>query len=249
MDWLLAESELSDWLQALLVILLVAGSAFAAVAKKLIEFFGGAKADDSPSVGDKPTARSAGPEPQRPVARPMTPQRRTASPRTPPVAAPFPSQATSETPRPVQPPRPPAAPGPRPAPLVPPSLVRERPPARPTIHEGLPSEKPSVVGHGGEVPPHLPSEDLRDAHITERGHEDLPSEVRAGKREARGKGPAPSRRLSRAPLIAEVVAEPAADQGLRDLVRHPTRAELRRAIIMNEILGPPVAVRPLEEWS
>ena len=249
MDWLLAESDLSDWLQGLLLILLVAGSAFAAVAKKLIEFFGGKKADDSAAAGDKPTARSIHQKPQRPVARPMTQQPRPAPPGTPPVASPFPSQATPETPRPVQLLRPPTAPGPPPSPVVPSSLVRERPPARQSFHEALPSEKPSVVGSAGDVHAHLPSEDLGGAHLAGKIHRDLPSEVRAGKRKARGERPAPSRRVSRPPLIAEVAAEAAADQGLGDFVRHPTRAELRRAIIMKEILGPPVVLRPLDESS
>jgi hypothetical protein len=105
------------------------------------------------------------------------------------------------------------------------------------------------VGPAGDGHAHLPSEDLRGAHIAGTIHRDLPSEVRAGKRKAKGESPAPSRRVSRPPLIAEVAAEAVADQGLSDLVRHPTRAELRRAIIMNEILGPPVAVRPFEEPS
>jgi hypothetical protein len=30
-------------------------------------------------------------------------------------------------------------------------------------------------------------------------------------------------------------------------IRHPTRAALRQAIVMNEILGPPIALRPRDE--
>jgi hypothetical protein len=245
----LAQSEFSDLLDIVLYVAIVALSALGWLAKKLIEYFGGPKAERKETRPDVMEAEEieepadvypagTGPRPMPPPARPATGRR---GPR--PVARPYPTPTA-----------PPTRPVPRPGHAAPPTVERRPAP-------------PPVTPRPQQPPPSPPFERRPPREL----HLDLPSErVETKRRSTRRRAGLPSKRAPRErkrrpklkrgveiEILEPSLAQRFAPRKTRDVqgeqdellafVQHPTRQSLRQAIVMNEILGPPVGLRPFED--
>ena len=211
-----------DWIQ-IIILALVAGSAvFGKVTKTLIRKFSPKKDPDAPVLGRPEPLPRRPPPPARPVARPMP-------------------QAPTATPQAAGPVAPPAQP---------------RPASRFPRVESLPQMLRGVfkqLGDAGETPPSrsapLPAAPPPQARAAP-GIERAGRKPVAARKRARSK-PGASPVAGVRPLVASVaegdVQETQIKDSPLDTVRHPTRASLRRAIIMNEILSPPLALRRDDE--
>ena len=247
--------DLNDWIRLIVVILLIGGSALGGVAKTLINKFGG-KASGEDESASKPDGRSATPlrqQPMHPVARPM-PQRRGEQ-----------GQATAR-PYPLQP----ATPMPSDQ-ASPPSLVRRGRAALPSETVAQPVAR--IPTPSRRMPPPLvqpaePGARPRPVAVEPRSippRQRPPQAAPAPQPKRRAKVRA---RASTKPKEAETTLGTLADRHLEvsagllhpdteaikrvqrvavDPIRRPTRQGLRRAIIMNEILGPPIALRPPDD--
>jgi len=235
----------------IIILVLVGGSAIGGVVKALIEKFGGKdsseyrkKRTDSKEADRPQPARSGHPparpaRPAHPPARPTHPPARPVATRSEaqPVARPLPtrpiaqlSQGESAAPAIPRPQRrsPPQRPVARPAP----ETARQTP-ARPTRQVRVkqprparsPAPRPELTLQESMREFDERGSSLVDHHLTTA----LPSEGVAH----------PSTELAHPD---EQIAE---DRTLDlDAIRTPTPRALRQAIIMNEILGPPLALRP-----
>lgn len=213
---------MDDWIQ-IIILALVAGSAiFGKVTKTLIRKFSPKKDPETPVLGRPEPALRRPPPPARPVARPM-PQAPTATPQgSGPVAPPARPRPVSKFPR----------------------------------VESLPQMLRGVfaqLGEAGEAtqsrpapPPVAPPPHARAAPGVERTGRQ-PVAARQRTRSKAGTAPADKAR----PRVASVEKSGIRKTQIKDsplgTVRHPTRASLRRAIIMNEILSPPLALRRDDE--
>ncbi len=236
---------LGDWIQTIIFLLVVGSAALGSIAKVLIRKFS-PKEPPGPAKLDRRTApRRQRPVPPlaRPVARPM-PQRPTPQAQAPPpVASPMGPQPkldqprvdslpemlrevfsqltdTVETvqPRPPHPARPVGGPGQRPTPPRP-KRSRRRPahPLGRTLPEAAPKTRRDMLAGRPGG-----TEGLLDglAMSWDSAYE-LPAQD--GIQKSKGRGFQPG------------------------AIQHQTRASLRRAIIMSEVLGPPLAIRPPDE--
>ena len=204
---------MDDWIQ-IIILALVAGSAiFGKVTKTLIRKFSPKKDPDTPVLGRPVPLPRRPPPPARPVARPM------------------PSPEGS-------------------GPVAPPA--RPRPVSKFPRVESLPEMLREVFAQLGDVgetpqskPAPPPTARSRPAHAA-------PGVERTGRQPVAAR----KRTRSKAGTTQAVKARPrsvSVEKGgirrtqIKDsplgTVRHPTRASLRRAIIMNEILSPPLALR------
>ena len=231
---MLAQPEIDNWLQIVIAILVVGGSVIGAVSKKLIQAFS-PKEPDKPGQtpagvpgagGPRRPAPAQGPgQPARPVARPMT---RT-SPRPPsvepPVGRPYappppvviytaPEESAQ---RPA--PRPPTAPRPRPATPVPARAEQRLGHLEPAVLEEEARFEAATERRMAHLESAVPEEELHfDEDIEERlGHVESTPPVPA----------AAGRSRARVPVISR-----------------PSRQTLRRAVVLREILSPPLALRP-----
>jgi hypothetical protein len=213
---LLAAGGLEGWIETIILLLVIGGSALASIAKPLIKKFGGQDPEESAQqrrerqAGRSPAARPRPAQPAAPVARPMPPR---------PVVPKARAAPTVATPAPVQPiPREPAEKRP-PYPVRRPSVPLARP---------RPVEKPQRVRL-------VADHDLGrlEAKVAQRHLESA----------------APSRRVVHPKTEADHAAtRPSLEfDRLLASIRHPTRTALRQAIVMSEILSPPVGLRPLDE--
>jgi hypothetical protein len=210
-----------DWSNYVYLILIVL-SGLGAIANKAIERFGGKKGADvqSPGEGAKPKYPPLVTKNKTPRATPQPTYR----PAPPPMIAP-----TAQRPRPA------------PQPV--------RPVARPLSSRG-PAPAPSPVTRTARPAP--------TAKRQHAGHENLPSEIaelitqRASaeaKKPTTGREKAPSRRIGRAPLSDTRDTHAASPTSPQMVLGLGTPDELRRAILLREILGPPVALRDEDPWS
>ena len=209
-----------DWIQ-IIILALVAGSAiFGKVTKTLIRKFSPKKDPETPVLGRPEPALRRPPPPARPMARPM-PQAPT-----PQAAGPVPSPA------------------------------RPRPASKFPRVESLPKMLREVfkqLGDAGETPPSQPAPPPVAPSPPPRaapGIERTGSKPVAARQRTRSKpGATPAAGVW--PLVASVTESDVRKTQIKDspldTVRHPTRASLRRAIIMNEILSPPLALRRVDE--
>lgn len=234
---------MEDWVEIIIVLLVVGGSAFGAISKKLIEAFTPKERGDSAHP-----PRPAPPRPRPP--RPTT---------TPPTVRPTPPSA-----------RPRREPPPIERPTVLETILGgEIPEAIPIPTE--PKRPTPKAERSGSAPPHRPTPPRRPPMPKPRHSESVPSvppgEARRGRvisaveddRTKRG-----IRTPTAAPIdvpfgqlesaIAEEIDSAAASAGVRTSsgvalpgVGSPTPANLRQAILLCEILGPPVALRPDSE--
>jgi len=215
MNLILAQQgSVDDWIQYIVVIVVVGLSVLGQVSKALIKKFSPEEREQrrqdevTPTMSAPPPLRDAAP--RSPVAPPA--RRRTS--RTPAAARPRPM-------RPITP-RPQAPPIARPRPAAPRQLSTSPPPPaaqpRPVLQEADPllqrrhlAQIASVIEKEGEI-----VEEAVREHI---GHveSDLPEIVEATVVESHG------------PFA------------------RPSRAMLRRAIVFNEVLAPPLALRPASD--
>jgi hypothetical protein len=213
---MLAIQDIGDWIQGVVVLIIIAGSALGGLGKAIT-----AKLDRAREAA-KGEGQQAAPRTIRtvtPVARPMPPQRRQPQLFERPVAkplAPSPPQPRAELP-PTLPPMVKtlleavlnteidATPRPRPVCLQPPPRPRPASPKAP---------KPAAVNRRS-----IDEREERKAELVEKriGH------------------------VQR--HVAPVAAPTTSDDGMT-LFDRPTHRDLRRAIILNEILSPPLALRP-----
>ncbi len=249
---LLADLDLQELLRLGFVALVVVGSMVGGIIKNLRDKKAN-QAEDTPTPGDGGPSTSP-PErarPARPVAQPMPPRPQTpsAAPQPPPAQA-WQSRPASAPPRPAgssprgHPQQAPSAPSLRPRPARAPLIQRDRqaPPRRPAE----PTARP--VTHRLRPPVELQAE---AAGISPK-RPSKPVARRKAKPPTARKLDKPKRRTLEQEMRArDVAAEPAIVTGEIgdeiDPIRHPTRASLRQAILLNEILSPPLALRPPEE--
>lgn len=236
--------EFGDWIQIIVVVLVVGGSILGPISKKLIEKFGAEKPGESDAARPARTSRPQPStprrqmQPQHSVARPMPPGARPQA--MPPSSQPLP--LPEEIFQPVAPPRgmvpqggsaeQPERPPPRPPTAAPVSVPRHM--ARPSVsvrakqqHRPAPAPRPKQPVHD-RVEEHLGR--LESALDDETAQVDVDIEERLGHIESELEAPDATTKA----------------RGRTDKIGHQTRRSLRHAIVMREILGPPIALRPPE---
>ena len=255
--------DIDGWIEIILAILVFGGAAFAAIAKKLIAAFTPDETDKTKIESVKPEGDDVTPvspprpaRPAYPVARPMPPQPGAPSTSAPPMVQPYPrrpgARSVTEV-TPVEPSLGPAVEAPRTRAVPEPSLPRRpRRPAPATSVPGLPPRvsRPAPLPQARPLPPKSaaegePTEDTFDhihpevelEHIhpaVEREH--LHPDDDLGHLD-------PEAHLGH--MNATVPTKAAGQEALvrAGMVAPFSRDMLRRAIVMNEILGPPVALR------
>ena len=115
-----------------------------------------------------------------------------------------------------------------PPPVLMPPVVAAPRPVRPPL-------PPNVVVTRRAVPPPLPL-------LVEPAGGVLPPKVANRRRPASDLDPAIRRRAAGADPTGQTLRPPAATANLRGLLRASSRSELRRAILLREVLGPPRAL-------
>lgn len=244
---------LKDWINTIVILVIVAGSILGPVAKWLIAKTGGGAEDEPKAIpGARGEVKELAPRGRvpsaRPVAQPMpTPgQRREAAARPhAPLArdsqvAPSTAGGARRDPRTGVPTaRPTVSQEPGPAtPVIPPPprVTPRRPPVRPAPP---PAERPPVRVARSQRRISVKPKESKLSHLeptldTTLGEEDTKFAKRADQLGT-------LRRERTAELVPEVVPDEF------DAVRHPTRRSLRQAILMKEILGLPLALRPPDD--
>lgn len=249
------QSGLDDWIQIIILVLIVGGSVFGAISKKLIAVFS-PKEDTSKGTGDVASKR----RPPTPASRvqPGPSAQRPAQPtRQPPITRPYPSRPMPAAPvagrgeprRPTPASRPPSQrlTPPKPIPVsqqAPQTLVAEHAEvvARPSPARRRDLSEPACAQeHLGHIISALDEEgELIDTTVEDHlGH----LESRLGIREDRF-DEAVEERLGRVEPESgtQPCARPAGAPVLA--IGSPSRRALRRAVVMSEILAPPLALRP-----
>ena len=211
-----------DWSNYIYLILIVL-SGLGALANKIIERFGGKKGAEDPSPVE-PLARKYPPLVTK-GDRPRSTPQPLSQPAPPPIVA-----QTRQAPRPT--PQPMARPVARATPSRPP--IPARPPQRRT------ARAPSPIKHKHTVHEDLPSEVAE--HVAHRA---AVKQVEAATRPKKAR----SQSIDRAAL-SETTETPRWVPAEEHMIQGLTSPEeLRRAILLREILGPPVALREDDPWS
>ncbi len=220
---MLAIQDIGDWIQGVVVLIIIAGSALGGLGKAITAKLDRAReAAKAKGEGQQETPRTI--RQVTPVARPMPPPRRPPQVFERPVARPLPPQVRTQPRADMPPTFPPvvrtildmvldgavdleAA-----VPTPPPQPRRARPPAPQRVTEPPPA-RPKVGRRSIE------EREERKAELVEKriGH------------------------VQR--HVAPATAPASPDDGIT-LFDRPTHSDLRRAIILNEILSPPLALRP-----
>jgi hypothetical protein len=218
---LLAAGDLSDMVETVILLLVIGASVLGSIAKPLIKKFGGETPEDAMK---RRTEQSQRPRPQ--PARPAHPAARPAQPR-PPIATAEPARPVAQTPsiEPAIPPR--VRPTTRPTPTRP--IARARPAhARRPASEDVPYAEVSL------------EPDLSERHLREL-------QTRVEKRHIDAAKPSEEVVHPKTEDAHAYAIDHSAHEEELLAIRHPTRAFLRQAIVMNEILGPPIALRPPDD--
>lgn len=227
-----AQVDFGDWMEIGVLLLVAAASVLAPIVKKIIQALGPKESgkevkdilveveeelDEAPLPA--PPARRA--PPGYPVARPRPPAR--ASSGQPPMAKPM---------------------------VPPPSRrdavaeIRETRPIEPTT---LPPSSPPGPRRSARTPPTRPvppaARSFREERLVHVAKKQRPESQAPKKRMER---PLRERDLGDLKPSHKPVA-PGAGRERDSAIGHPSRAELRRAILMREILGPPVALRETDD--
>ena len=264
MDYLILGQRDINWLQMVVLGVIIAGSVLGPVAKKLIEKFSPVK-EQEPGTG-RPKQRGQGaPSPPRvppahPVARPLPPQLGPQRPAARPVArghVPPPPVEQFElevvlppvTPHPRTAPRRPAAQQP---PTRPPQVPTAAPPPRPRRE---PAQRSATKPERGRRIARKPSETPYDGVEARLGHLEPTVADRLGHLESALEDEtveveaAVEDRLGHMDSDLDVVDPTSARSRRRTglLARRPTRRALQHAVLMREILGPPLALRTPDE--
>ena len=234
-----APKGLEGWINTIVILLIIGGSILGPVAKWLIAKTRRDAEEEPGKIGSG--GQEAGPRaprprvpPAHPVARPMQVGGRQRETPEPPLATPSPSRRTArpavsqEPARPVTPP-PPKAPPRRPV-EQPPRPRPAPPPAKRTPAPAVTSERRVSP----ESKPRRPQRKEPSLHVTLGEDEDR----KFAKRE---------RELGTLRVQSEPETSAVQTPGEFDVVRNPTRRSLRQAILMREILGPPLSLRPPDD--
>jgi hypothetical protein len=218
---MLAIQDIGDWIQGIVVLIIIAGSALSGLAKAITAKLDRAReAAKAKGEGQQEAPRTI--RPVMPVARPMPPPRRPPQLFERPVAKPLPPQVRTQ-PRADLPP------------AVPP-LVRtildmvldgavDLEAAVPTPPRARPERPPAPQRAKPPAPPR-PEVGRRAIEAREEQKAEL-LEKRIGHVQRH---------------VAPATAPTSPDDGMT-LFDRPTHSDLRRAIILNEILSPPLALR------
>ncbi len=210
----------ADWVELIIILVLVGGGVFSSVAQAIIKKMRGEQPDEpdqAGKAGQAPPARA----PQFPVARPLPPAGglpQAAQPRVPVPQVPRPLPPAQIHPVPNQPPmarldhpRVPQPPAPRP--------IETQPGPRPQ-----PKRRPGPRTQPKPVPQAEPREPKEEVPLAQR-HLEVSADV----------------------LHAHTEDDELVLAEHDDPIHRPTRHALRFAILMNEVLGPPVALRPPDD--
>ncbi len=215
-DAILAENGLDGWVQIIVLVLVFGGSAAAAIGKKLIEVFS-PKEDPSPVKTAKPGSQPMG------RAKPASP-----SAGGPPVLRPSVAQQSAPPPVVLTPVARPARPDPQCSRRVPTRSVqpsRSAPSSQPV--EAL--AKRRAPGTLRRLEPTVDDDlDRLGSRIAQRA---LKVDAKVDKHIGHLK-----------PQVAEA-RESRPSESLGGSMSRLSRAEMRRAIVLREILGPPIALR------
>lgn len=236
----LGQGDSGNWIELIIYLVVIGGSMLGGMSQWLIRKFSRESPEDSHGAGQgdrtgRPPAPSARrPESARPVARPMPrPSDRAQSEPPRPVAKPLP-------PRPVQ--RPISTPAEtRPARTHRPAqpVAREPAPRRPTppaVPRKPPPPKPA--------PPRPKSVQQRAAKPAKRRAKRKRQELINVVSEAEVERALADRDFEHALPDAGPYGRTQSTSWLGDFAAHPTRKALRQAIVMSEVLGRPLALRP-----
>lgn len=236
--------------------------ALGAIAKKLIEVFGGDKREgEQESKGEgKPGVPVSGRPPAHPVARPMPVRTMPRPDQHRRVARPFPHgespAGTSEGPPAKAPPTTAASEGREVmAEIIEeimPGLVGQLRPKTAPQPPARPERRPPPTSRMPPAPPHSrvqPAEGRQPKRVRKRAPvgEARPAKKTRSKKASPGLGFSDRLHLGtaydEAPAGEVELVEGVAEGYDADSLRRQTRASLRRAIVMSEILGPPLALR------
>lgn len=224
---LLGAGEFGDLVDLIIILVIIGASVLGPIAKGLIKHFGG---KDPAEALKRRAERSSVPrlQPARPTYRPAKSMPERPDVRPPvaqvPLATPVaPGRLGGRRPLPVGRSFPvPAAPGPMASPAS--SSAGRIAPAATVV------ARPERDRSG----PAVPERDLEESELSVEDADlivEIPSEGAVRQRAA----------------TAEVRRVRPKTGGEAIVVRRPTRAALRTAIVMNEILGPPIALRPRDD--
>ncbi|MGD2110394.1 MAG: hypothetical protein PVI86_13515 [Phycisphaerae bacterium] len=253
MDTMLAQQGIDDWVEIIIVALIFGASAIGAVSKKLIEVFSPKDQQDKPTSRPRQQGGKPAPPPTRPRPSPSTISTRM-QPVPPPHGGPQRRQPPARPARtPLPPPvvaRPTTPPPPRPAPTAKPAEPRRAVP--PGVVPAEPRRKPASPARRRTAQPDepVPVEFL----VSTLDHEDevveaavvehlgvLESKLTLSEEEfAR----AVEARMGRMDADLTTPADASDAKPAATGISTPTRSALRHAVVMNEILGLPVALRP-----
>lgn len=235
---MLAQSDFAPWINAIILILVIGGSLFGAVSKKLIAHFSPKESQDGSAPKPSASGRSVDPIPPLPTARTARPATRSVPPvpdveSIPTLIQPLaPRRATRARPAPHQ-----ARPA-KPVARSVPAHARRRPvqphvPPTPTEIE----QEVSTLGAG------VRAEQARFEAETEKrmSHLDAGFDERAAQLEAGIEA-----RLGRVESPTDFPEETVEQRGT-GVIGHLTRSSLRRAIVLNEILATPLGLRQFED--
>jgi len=234
---MLAIKDIGDWVQVIIVLVIVAGSALSGIVKAIIT-----KLNRSREEAEAERERQGRPRPQRvtdrpapPVARPMPPRHRPPMAMQQPVARPLPPQQRSQ------------AEVPRTLPPVVQTIwdvVLERAvdleTAFPKPRPPQPTAEPPVSGAARTyraqpppVPPRVGKAIVPKRPVGRRSIEDREEQ----------KAKFVEKRIGHVEPHVASATPPSSTDAYSELFERPTRTDLRRAIILNEILSPPLALR------
>ena len=221
---MLAIQDIGDLIQGIVVLIIIAGSALAGLGKaitaKLDRAREAAKAKGEGQQEAPRTIRTV-----TPVARPMPPPRRQPQLFERPVARPLPPQVRTQPPADL----PPALP--------------------PVVRTILDMVLDGAVDLEAAVPTPPPPRARRErAPAPQRPQATAPLRPKVGRRSIEEreerKAELVEKRIGHVQRhVAPVAAPTTSDDGMT-LFDRPTHSDLRRAIILNEILSPPLALRP-----
>ena len=236
-----ARGNIGDWLEGIVVLVFIAASLLGPIAKKLIEKFSPQKAEDESDaprpISPPPLPKRRAP-PARPVARPM-PSSSEASgqrpPYVPPTTAPRPTVLVERIPS-----RPP-----QPRPVVIQTLPREdqQPPYSPPTARPYPSSADRHRKTDNEIQTRRTARRSRSkSSATEKSLNQLATVEDLGRR-----ADAKSTKRRRSQPEVESVKAAAMPSSPSVLMPRLNPRTLRDAVVLSEILAPPVSLRPVDD--
>ncbi|MHC4698020.1 MAG: hypothetical protein ACYTFA_14905 [Planctomycetota bacterium] len=231
-----APKGLEGWINTIVILLIIGGSILGPVAKWLIAKTRRDAEEEPGKIGSggqeaKPRPRVP---PARPVARAMPVGDRQRETPEPPLATPSPTHRTARPAVPQEPTRPVTPPPPKVTPQRPAEQPPRPRPARPPARRAPAPAVRSERRVSPESKPRRPQRKEPSLHVTLGEEEDR----KFAKRE---------RELGTLRVQSELETSAVEAPGEFDAVRNPTRRSLRQAILMREILGPPLAMRPPDD--